>query len=172
MRHEPVLQAAARRLLGGVDDVLVVGADVEVVILQAPAEREERRLGLQHGDRRERRVAATRPGLCRIDRVDGVLPRDFDPVLLLEFGRVDIGRAQPLAPGSAGRGEREILFRAGPPRQPHLGERYRGGPQPESRLELASVDRPCHERLPVHPASRVPEKRGMRRYRVACCKCK
>ena len=86
---EPVLKPAARRLLGAVDDVLVIGANIEVVFLQTAAQPEKARLGLQHRHRRERRVAATRHRLRGDDRVDAKLLRHLDAVLLLEFRRVD-----------------------------------------------------------------------------------
>jgi glycine/D-amino acid oxidase-like deaminating enzyme len=88
-RREPVFQRPARRLLGTLDDVLVVGADIEVVILQTAAECQEVGFRLQHGQGGEGRVAAGRHRFGGEYRVDRELLGHLDAGLLLESGRVD-----------------------------------------------------------------------------------
>ncbi len=161
--REPILHRAARRLFRRVDDVLVIGDEAEVVALQTAAEGEEIRLGLQYRQGREGRAAATRHRLRGEHRVDRVFPGHLDAVLLLEFRRIDKGRAQPVTPGGTGRGQGEIFLGAGRAHQAQLGERDRGGAPAERGVELPPVHVACHRGLPAagpigHPRRVYPSK--------------
>ena len=125
--REVVVEPLARRFLRQVQDVLVVGDDVEIVVGDATAFGQQHGLRVERLHRREHRIAATGHGFGRADVVLRVVVGDGDVVLLLEIGVGDVGLDLSLSPGAAHDRDREIVF----------------GPSRENRPQLRQTDGDC-----------------------------